>query len=159
MIATRHQMLPNVLVLLAEAYAGADLSDEGSALLARGQTRLDPIGPHMLEAELHRVRGELLRRREHPRRRQGRHLMLMRPGSGSRLRIGCWILQSHPMLEHLPVSSQLLQMQPRLLRPLPDLPLRPLEQLADLSGVETHALGAVCEEVLFHHHAFLSLPG
>ena len=52
-----------LLVPLAEAYAAADRTDEGSALLARGRAQLDRVGPHYLEAELHRVRGELLRRR------------------------------------------------------------------------------------------------
>ncbi len=50
------------LALLADAYASAGRADAGLEVLAEEQQRLGSLGSHFYEAELHRVRGELLAR-------------------------------------------------------------------------------------------------
>ena len=53
--------LPQTLGILCEAYAGTEQPDEGLALLAKSRAQIDSMGGNFNEAELHRVRGELLR--------------------------------------------------------------------------------------------------
>jgi ATP/maltotriose-dependent transcriptional regulator MalT len=52
--------LPQTLGILCEAYATADQPDEGLALLAKSRAQLDSMGGNYNEAEIQRVRGELL---------------------------------------------------------------------------------------------------
>ncbi len=53
--------LPQTLGILCEAYSSAEQPDEGIALLAKSRAQIDSMGGNYNEAELHRVRGELLR--------------------------------------------------------------------------------------------------
>src|SRR5262249_30844461 len=51
---------PVYLTMLAEVYAHVGQPTEGLAVLADALTRVDTTGDHWREAELHRLRGELL---------------------------------------------------------------------------------------------------
>ena len=61
------------LALLAEAYATAGRADAGLEVLADEQQRLRSLGAHFYEAELHRVRGELLAQAGEARRAEAEH--------------------------------------------------------------------------------------
>ena len=57
---------PYVLTLLAEALAQDGQLEEGGRLLAEAQTLLETTGERWWEAEVHRLRGELLLRHTSP---------------------------------------------------------------------------------------------
>ena len=54
------QTEPSVLLLLAEAYGKADQHEAGLTVLDEALVHVDHTGQHAYEAELHRLRGELL---------------------------------------------------------------------------------------------------
>ena len=56
--------LPYFLALLAEAYARVDRVDDGLRLLAEALEIIEKTGEHSHEAELHRLRGELMLARD-----------------------------------------------------------------------------------------------
>jgi predicted ATPase len=60
MIPTGFAVRPRWLVFLAEASAKSDGPGEGLRLLAEGMALLDRTQERMYEAELHRLRGDLL---------------------------------------------------------------------------------------------------
>jgi class 3 adenylate cyclase/predicted ATPase len=64
--ATGSAVGPNYLVRLAEAYGQVGQVDEGLPLLAEALAMVDTTGERTLEAELHRLHGELLLRQAVP---------------------------------------------------------------------------------------------
>ncbi|HXG21232.1 MAG TPA: adenylate/guanylate cyclase domain-containing protein [Methylomirabilota bacterium] len=62
----RHGLFPFAIALLAEAYGKVGRREEGLIMLAQALTLVGKTGEHWYEAEMYRLKGELLRAQEGP---------------------------------------------------------------------------------------------